>query len=138
MILEKKLTIKEKLDEMQVLKYRLIRLAEKEHRLMSIVTAITWKDIVVGGGKKGDIMLNKYIKKEELESEFDIVKASYDSYKEDVIKDLREMIKNKSIGYCIVYFRDSLKWKWEDISRMFNYSIKQCRRLYYAERNANR
>ena len=115
---------------MKVLKCRLIKIAEKEHRLMSLVTAITWKDIVVGGGKKGDIMLNKFVKKEELESEFDIVKASYDSYKEQAINEIREMIRSKPIEECIVYFRDSLKWKWEEISKTFNYSARHCRRLY--------
>ena len=130
MILEKKLTIKELFDEMKVLKCRLIKIAEKEHRLMSLVTAITWKDVVVGGGKKGDIMLNKFVKKEELESEFDIVKASYDSYKEQAINEIREMIRSKPIEECIVYFRDSLKWKWEEISKTFNYSARHCRRLY--------
>lgn len=135
MILEKKLTIKELFDEMKVLKCRLIKIAEKEHRLMSLVTAITWKDIVVGGGKKGDIMLNKFVKKEELEREFDIVKASYDSYKEQAINEIREMIRSKPIEECIVYFRDSLKWKWNDICKIFNYSLRQCHNLYNKGKN---
>ena len=130
MILEKKLTIKEIFDEMQSIKARLINLATVYHRSTASITAVTWKDIVVGGGRKGDIMLNKVIKKEELENKFDADLASYNFYKELAIEEIREMISKESVEYCIAYFRDVLKWKWEDISKVFNYSSRHCRRIY--------
>lgn len=135
MILEKKLTIKEIFDEMQSLKARLINLATVYHRSTASITAVTWKDIVVGGGKKGDIMLNKVIKKEELENKFDADLASYNFYKELAIEEIREMISKESVEYCIAYFRDELKWRWEDIRKLFNYSLRQCHNLYNKHKN---
>ena len=130
MILEKKLSIKEIFDEMKVIRSRLIELSHKYNRTLVDISAITWKDIVTKGGRKGDIMLNRVIKKENLENEFDIVMESYRDYKEMAINEIREMIKNNSVEYCIVYFRDNLRWRWNDISRLFNYSIRQCHNLY--------
>ena len=134
MEIKKEMSIKELFDEMQFLKARLIKLAEKYNKSLITVSAINWKDIIVGGGRKGDIMLNKEIKKEEMLNEFDIVKASYDDYKNQAVEKIKDMIANKSVAYCIVYFRDTLKWKWEDISKLFNYSRIQCIRLYKKEK----
>ena len=125
MELKKELTIKEIFDEMAFLKSKLIRLAEKYN---------TWKDIITSGGKKGDIMLNRTIKKDKIHDEFDIVKESYDSYKAEAIDKIKDMLSKKSTGYCIVYFRDQLKWKWKDICKLFNYSLRQCHRLYKTEK----
>ena len=137
MILEKKLTIKEIFDEMKVIRSRLIELSHKYNRTLVDISAVTWKDIVTKGGRKGDIMLNRVIKRENLENEFDIVMESYRDYKEMAINEIREMIKNNSVEYCIVYFRDNLHWRWNDISKVFNYSIKQCHRLYNKEKSKN-
>lgn len=130
MILEKKLSIKEIFDEIKVIRSRLIELSHKYNRTLINISAVTWKDIVTKGGKKGDIMLNRVIKKEEIENEFDVVMETYRDYKEMAINEIREMIKNNSIEYCIVYFRDNLHWKWDDISKLFNYNERHCRRLY--------
>lgn len=135
MILEKKLTIKEIFDEMKVIRYRLIKLSHKYNRTLVDISAVTWKDVVTKGGLKGDIMLNRVIKKEELENEFDVVMESYKNYKQMAINEIREMIKNNSAEYCIVYFRDTLHWKWNDISKLFNYSIRQCHNLYDKGKN---
>ena len=137
MILEKKLTIKEIFDELKVIRSRLIELSHKYNRTLVDISAVTWKDIVTKGGKKGDIMLNRVIKKDDLEEEFDAVMETYKDYKQMAINEIREMIKNNSVEYCIVYFRDNLRWRWNDISRLFNYSIKQCHRLYNKEKNKN-
>lgn len=123
------LTVKELFDELKTLESRLISLSHKYNRTLTI-TAITWKDILVKGGKKDDIMLNNVIKREELQDEFDIAKISYDSYKEVTIEKIREMIANHSVEYCIVYFRDELGWKWKDICRLFNYSRSQASKKY--------
>ena len=67
------LTIKQLFNELKVLKSRLIKLAEENNRILINVSAITYKDILTKSGIKGDIMLNKVIKKDELRDEFDIV-----------------------------------------------------------------
>ena len=137
MILEKKLTVKEIFDELKVIRSRLIELSHKYNRTLVDISAVTWKDVVTKGGKKGDIMLNRVIRKDNLEEEFDVVMESYKDYKQMAINEIREMIKNNSVEHCIVYFRDNLRWRWNDISRLFNYSIKQCHRLYNKEKNKN-
>lgn len=135
MILEKKLTIKEIFDELKVIRSRLIELSHKYNRTLVDISAVTWKDIVTKGGKKRDIMLNRVIKKDDLEEEFDAVMETYKDYKQMAINEIREMIKNNSVEYCIVYFRDNLRWRWKDISRLFNYSIRQCHNLYDKGKN---
>ena len=137
MILEKKLSIKEIFDEMKVIRSRLIELSHKYNRTLINISAVTWKDVVTKGGMKGDIMLNRVIKKENLENEFDVVMETYKDYKKMAINEIREMMRNNSVEYCIVYFRDNLRWKWNDISKLFNYSIKQCHRLYNKEKRRN-
>ena len=137
MILEKKLSIKEIFDEIKVIRSRLIELSHKYNRTLINISAVTWKDVVTKGGMKGDIMLNRVIKKENLENEFDVVMETYKDYKEMAINEIREMMRNNSVEYCIVYFRDNLRWKWNDISKLFNYSIKQCHRLYNKEKRRN-
>ena len=130
MDLKKDLTIKELYSEMRFLYSRLIRLAEKYNRSLISVSAITYKDIVTSGGWKGDHMLNDVIKREKIQDEFDIVKASYDSYKEEAVEKTREMLKTQPTEVCMVYFRDELGWKWADLSKLFNYSERQCKRIY--------
>ena len=137
MILEKKLTVKEIFDELKVIRSRLIELSHKYNRTLVDISAVTWKDVVTKGGMKGDIMLNRVIRKDNLEEEFDVVMESYKDYKQMAINEIREMIKNNSVEYCIVYFRDNLRWRWNDISKLFNYSIRQCHRLYNKEKNKN-
>ena len=134
MDLKKDLTIKELFVEMRTLYARLIKLAEKYNKSLITVSAISWKDIVTQGGKKGDVMLNKEIRKEVMQNEFDIVKTSYDSYKAEAEDKIRDMIATKSVGYCIVYFRDELNWKWKDICKLFSYSEMQCHRIYKKEK----
>ena len=135
MILEKKLSIKEIFDEMKVIRSRLIELSHKYNRTLINISAVTWKDVVTKGGMKGDIMLNRVIKKENLENEFDVVMETYKDYKKMAINEIREMMRNNSVEYCIVYFRDNLHWRWKDISRLFNYSIRQCHNLYDKGKN---
>ena len=68
---------------MTFLKSKLIKLAEKYNRSLITISAITWKDVIASGGKKGDIMLNRTIKKDKLHDEFDIVKEPFKARKND-------------------------------------------------------
>lgn len=134
--IKKELTIKEIFAEMMALKGKLIKLSHKYNRSMILVSAITYKDVITKGGKKrDDIMLDKTIKREELKDEFEIVKESYDSYKDLAIEKIQEMIATKPVDECIVYFRDELHWKWDDIAKLFNYSVRQCIRLHKKGKN---
>lgn len=129
--IKKDLTIREVFAEIMTLKSRLIKLSHKYNRSMILISAITYKDIITKGGRKSDdVMLDKTIRREELKDEFDIVKESYDSYKDLAIEKIQEMIATKPVEECIVYFRDELHWKWDDITKLFNYSLRQCHNLY--------
>lgn len=129
--IKKDLTIKEIFAEMMTLKSRLIKLSHKYNRSMILISAITYKDIITKGGRKSDdVMLERTIKKEELKDEFDVVKESYDSYKDTAIEKIQEMIATKPVGECIVYFRDELHWKWDDICKLFNYGRSQASKKY--------
>lgn len=135
MISGKELTLEEVVKEMNKLKYRLLDLSEKLHIGFFEIRAITYKEIMSSTNYKGDIMLNKVIKSDDTREEFDAVKESYNAYREVAISKIGEMLETKPKGECIVYFRDKLHWKWKQISKMVNYSIRQCQRLYDEEKN---
>lgn len=130
MISGKELTLEETLKELNKLKYRLLDLKDKLKIGFFEIKAITWKDIVTKSSYKGDVMLNKMIKADGTREEFDAVKESVEGYRQLAIQKIGEMIENKPIEECVVYFRDNLKWKWKDIAKMFNYSVRQCHNLY--------
>ena len=136
--IKKDLTIKELFAELTTLKSKLIKLSHKYNRSMILVSAITYTDILTKGGKRwDDVMLNKTIQREEAKDEFDIIKEAYNSYKDLAVDKIREMINSKSVEECIVYFRDELKWSWKEISQLFNYNERHCRRLYKKVKEIN-
>lgn len=131
----KTLTIKDLFSEMRVLRSRLIMLSHKYNRSVIGIKAITYKDILVKGGKRDDVMLNNEIRKEEIKDEFDVVKTSFLSYREEAIVQMRELIATRPIGECIVYFRDELNWSWGDICKLFTYSRSQANKIYKKYKN---
>jgi len=114
MIIHKELTLEEILKEMKKLRYRLLELADRLKIGYFEIKAITWKDVVTKSSFKGDTM----------------IKQSYEDLRMLAIEKMADMLENKPIDECIVYFRDKLHWKWKDIAKMFNYSIRQCQNLY--------
>ena len=136
-ILGKDLTIEEIGKQLKKLKFRLVELGEKLKIGFFEIKAITWKDIVSRSGYKGDSMLRTIIKQDDTREEFDAVKESYESYRALLIEKLGDMLESKSTGECITYFRDTLRWKWDDISKMFNYSVSHCKRLRIEYKKSN-
>ena len=137
MISGKELALEEILKEMSKLKYRLLDLSEKLHIGFFEIRAITYKEIMSSTNYKGDLMLNKMIRADGTREEFDAVLDSYNAYREVAINKIGEMLETKSKGECIVYFRDRLHWKWDEIARMFFLSKKQCKRIYDKEKIKN-
>ena len=137
MISGRELTVAELAKELQKLKFRLIELGEKLKIGFFEIKAVTWKDVVTRTGYKGDAMLRTIIKQDDTREEFDAVRASYEDYRMVLIEKLGDMLETKPIGECVTYFKDVLHWKWDDISRMFNYSVSQCKRFRkdYKEKN---
>jgi len=130
MIIHKELTLEEILKEMKKLRYRLLELADRLKIGYFEIKAITWKDVVTKSSFKGDTMIKQIIKTDDTREEFDVVKESYEDLRMLAIEKMADMLENKPIDECIVYFRDKLHWKWKDIAKMFNYSIRQCQNLY--------
>ena len=135
MISGKELSLNEVLKEMTKLKYRLLELGDKLNVGFFEIRAITYKEIMSSTNYKGDLMLNKMIKVDGTREEFDAVRESYNAYREVAISKIGEMLETKSKGECIVYFRDKLHWKWDEIAKMFNISSRHCRNLYKKEKN---
>lgn len=133
----KHLTIKELFAEMKTLYARLIKLAEVYNRSLNGIKITNYKEVMVKGGKRGNGVYDNVDKKIDSKNEFDVVKASFLSYEKELEDKLREMIVTKPTEYCIVFLRDELHWKWEEISKLVNYSIRQCIRLYKKEKNSD-
>ena len=130
MILEKKLTIEEILVEMNKLKNKIYSLETVLHKKINPLKGVTYKDIVTKNHTNNDIILNSIIKVDELESELDATIESYNGYKNMAIREIQKMRKEKTVDEMIVLYRDKLHWKWKDICKITNYSIRQCHRKY--------
>ncbi len=134
MISGKELALDEVLREMTKLKYRALELADKLKIGFFEIRAITYKEIISSTNYRGDLMLNRMIKADGTREEFEAVRESYNAYREVAINKIGEMLETKTKGECIVYFRDNLHWKWDEIARMFNYTPRHCRNLYKSEK----
>lgn len=132
MILEKKLTIREILREMDYLKKQIYSLETVLQRRINPLKGITYKDInsTIRGGGVSDPMTTNLIKQEELKTELDAKIDSYNSYREKAIEEIVEMMSTKSDEEMVVFFRDELHWKWNDIAKVVHLSIRQCQRKY--------
>ena len=135
MISGKELTLEETLKEMNKLKFRLLELKEQLKIGFFEIKAITWKDIVTKSSFKGDVMLSNMIKADGTREEFDAVKDSFEGYRQLVIDKIADMLENSSKEECIVYLRDKLRWKWDEIAKMFNCDERTCRRKYKKNKN---
>lgn len=91
---------------------------------------ITIKDIFVKGGMPQDKMANYMIQDEKLKSDLENKIESYNSYRDLTIVEIKKMQANKSDDEMIAFYRDTLKWKWHDIAKIMNYSIRQSQRKY--------
>ncbi len=133
MIGKKDLTIFERLREMRTLRRTVLCLIDKKYINLALryMKAISIKDVCVQSSKGGsDIMLNSIIKDEHFDDEINNNLTSYNEHKQIAIEEIKKMIAEKTDEEMIVFFRDELKWKWDDICKVFNYSLRQCHRLY--------
>ena len=130
MILEKKLTIKEILQEMRRLKSRIYSLQTILQKRINPLKEITYKDIISKGGGVSDIMTTNLIKIEEDKVTLESYIESYNSYRNLAINEIIEMAETKTDAEMIVFYRDELKWKWKDICKIVHYSRAHANRLY--------
>jgi len=92
--------------------------------------AIQVKDVCVQSSRGSfDALLMQIIKDNELTDTIDAKITSY-TYKVLVVERIKEMSKTATEEEMIVFCRDILHWKWEDIARTTNYSLSQFHRKY--------
>jgi len=92
--------------------------------------AIQVKDVCVQSSRGSfDALLMQIIKDNELTDTIDAKITSY-TYKVLAVERIKEMSKTVTEEEMIVFYRDILHWKWEDIAKATNYSLSQFHRKY--------
>ena len=93
--------------------------------------AISVKDVCVQSSKGGsNAMLNSIIKDEHFDEEINNNLNAYNDFRNMAIEEIKKMIEEKTDEEMIVFYKDELHWKWNDIGKAVNYSVRQCHRKY--------
>lgn len=90
------------------------------------------KDIVEGksdGFRISDKMTHYLVKDEQLDEKIFALQKSINAYEKYIIEQM-EIVNKAGGSYLIKYYRDIEKFSWNKISRLTNYSLRQCHRLY--------
>lgn len=90
------------------------------------------KDIIEGksdGFKINDRFTHYIIKDEGLDEKIFALEKEINTYEKFIIKEM-ERINKAGGSYLIKYYRDVEKYSWDRISKLTNYSLRQCHRLY--------
>jgi len=138
MINGKELTVQEILEEMDELKERYYYVANLLHKnFLSIrLKGVELKDIMVKGGRRtSDKILLSITKSEDLNVELENTRESYYAYRDLLIDKIMEMKKTKSVDEMIVFYKDTMHYKFEDIAILVDYSLAQVKRKYYASKD---
>lgn len=69
------------------------------------------------------------IKDEEIDTKIYGLQEAIASYQNYIVKEMKRLSKYKGSD-LVRYYRDEEHKKWEEISRLTNYSIRQCHYLY--------
>lgn len=132
MVGEKHLTIKEARNEITKL--------ENELDLYLTKKKINFEKTQPGSPKMNDILTSKtgmifdkfthyIIKDSEYDSKIYSLQESINAYQKYVIEEMKRISENGG-SELIVYYRDELKLKWEEIVKLTHYSLRQCHNLY--------
>lgn len=138
MISGKELTVEEILEEMSKLKERYYYIANLLHKnFLSIrLRGVEFKDIMVSGGRRtSDKMLLSIIKNGDLNLELESIKDAYYSYRDLLIDTIIDMKKTKTVDEMIVFYKDTMHYKFKDIAILVDYSLKQVKRKYYKQKD---
>ena len=88
---------------------------------------------VIEGKSDGFMISDKFthylIKDNEYDEKIFAIQKSINAYEKFIINEMERI--NKAGGdYLIKYYRDIEHFSWNKISRLTNYSLRQCHRLY--------
>ena len=90
------------------------------------------RDIVEGKSdsfKISDKFTHYLIKDTELDEKIFALEKEINAYEKFIINEM-ERINKAGKNYLITYYRDVEHLSWNKISRLTNYSVRQCHRLY--------
>lgn len=90
------------------------------------------RDIIEGksdGFKISDKFTHYLIKDEKLDEKIFALQKEINAYEKFIINEM-ERINKAGGNYLIKYYRDVERFSWNKISRLTNYSLRQCHRLY--------
>ena len=90
------------------------------------------KDIIEGksdGFRISDKFTHYVIKDEKFDEKIFSLEKEINALEKFIIKEM-ERINKAGGNYLIKYYRDVEHFSWNKISRLTNYSIRQCHRLY--------
>ena len=91
--------------------------------------AMTYKDIIVQGGKPFDKFTHYLIKSEQYDEKINELTQSLLAYETRLAKKIKNICNGDSKSY-ITYLREEEKYSWEKIARITNFSVRQARRIY--------
>lgn len=90
------------------------------------------KDVIEGksdGFRISDKYTHYLIKDNQLDEKIFALEKEINAYEKYIINEM-ERINKAGKNYLIMYYRDVEHLSWNKISRLTNYSIRQCHRLY--------
>ena len=127
------LSLEEVLKIMKELKHRyeIKSVMAHKNRLSVGLQPIRPKDLNVKGGRlSNDKLVNMLITESELLSSLEDIKESYCLYREMAINILVEYAMTKPTEEMIIIYRDTMRFKWNDIAWLVHYSTRQVIRIY--------
>ena len=92
------------------------------------------KDIISSSKNMFDSFTHYVIKDEEVDAKIYNILESITAYRTFIIKEMKRISENGG-SELIIFLRDEERLKWEEISKLTNYSLRQCHNLYNKTRN---
>ena len=127
----KKLTIKE-------LKYKIKELEDEIDMYLTLKKidfvktqpgAMSYKDVIVQGGQPYDKFTHNTIKSEKYDKKIIELTDTLLTYQKRLNNKIAN-ISNSDSKTFITYLREEEKLRWDEISRITNYSLRQAKRIY--------
>lgn len=88
------------------------------------------KEILVsGGGVNNNAIYNSIMDKDEYTADLKKLYLERNAYETYILNEL-DRIKISEPSIAIAFLREEQKLRWKDVSKIMNYSEKQCRRYY--------
>ena len=125
-------TIYEINSEIQKLENKLNFYLSKKDMLSRLVMpkSVDYSKEIVDGGIKNDNILEYVIRKEEIDHRINEIQNEMFILVDYVEAELQRMKEYNEIEERIIYYRECLNMKWEDIANKVYYSKMQCHRIY--------